>query len=508
MRRRVLERALQRRVADQQLRVGLLAERDVLGLGQQHLRQHDRRRALRRDRDRPHLLERLLRDELDRVDRALRADAEPRQDPQPVGVPRPLDRRDRREVELAGDEPPVELGRDAGDLLDLVLEPVEDRRHVHVRDAAQADHDARCTTRWVRVSSSSRWSSPFRRRPRPPRVVERDLARLVERAGRGDADERAVERAAGERRADDLVLARGEDQRQRRRALAQVDAGDLAGLDRLARAVEDVVGDLERDPEREPERARAAAELGTPPRRASRSSARSARGTPRPSCRGRAPGGAASPRRGRGRATRRRAPTRPARRRSRRARRTRARRGSRRSPARPRARTPTTRTRGRGGTRRRRSGRRGRASPCGRARRRRRPRPTAARPAARRRRRAAGAAACRRRESASRETDATSPPCERTVSCSRSSSSSRYGRRPGVSRIVASALTRPCPMCSATIPPANVRYWTSSSPDSRISAASSSGPGKRRTLAGRYVYASPPFSPLPSSGTIRSNQTR
>src|SRR5581483_415123 len=38
----------------------------------------------------------------------------------------------------------------------------------------------------------------------------------------------------------------------RRRALAQVRARDLAGVLRLARAVEDVVRDLERDPEREP----------------------------------------------------------------------------------------------------------------------------------------------------------------------------------------------------------------------------------------------------------------
>ena len=38
VRRRVLERRLQRRVADQQLRLGLLAERHVLGVRQQHLR--------------------------------------------------------------------------------------------------------------------------------------------------------------------------------------------------------------------------------------------------------------------------------------------------------------------------------------------------------------------------------------------------------------------------------------------------------------------------------------
>ena len=130
----------QRRVADQQLRVGLLAERHVLRVRQQHLRQHDRGRALGRDRDGADPLERHRRDELDRVDRALGRDAEPRQEPQPVGVPRPLDRRDRRHVDLAGEQRPRELGRDAGDLLDLGVEPVEDRRHVHVRDAAEPHH--------------------------------------------------------------------------------------------------------------------------------------------------------------------------------------------------------------------------------------------------------------------------------------------------------------------------------------------------------------------------------
>src|SRR6185312_11869913 len=88
-------------------------------------------------------------------------------------------------------------------------------------------------------------------------VVEGELAGRLERAGLGDADERAVERPAGERAPDALVLAGGQDQRQRRRSLAQVGAGNLAGLDRLSRAVEDVVGDLEGDPEREPELAEA-----------------------------------------------------------------------------------------------------------------------------------------------------------------------------------------------------------------------------------------------------------
>src|SRR5205823_13047904 len=43
------------------------------------------------------------------------------------------------------------------------------------------------------------------------------------------------------------------------------------------------------------------------------------------------------------------------------------------------------------------------------------------------------------------------------------------------------------PVCSATMPPANVLYVTCSKPASRIRPASSSGPGKRRTLAGRYA---------------------
>ena len=46
-----------------------------------------------------------------------------------------------------------------------------------------------------------------------------------------------------------------------------------------------------------------------------------------------------------------------------------------------------------------------------------------------------------------------------------------------------------------------------SNPVSSISAARSSAPGKRRTLAGRYVYALPPGSTRPRSGTIRSNQS-
>ena len=95
---------------------------------------------------RAHLLEGLSRDELDRVDGALGGDAEARQQAQAVGVARVLDRGDRRQVELAGEQARVEVGRHALHLVDLGLEPVEDRRHVHIGDAAEADHDSRFTT--------------------------------------------------------------------------------------------------------------------------------------------------------------------------------------------------------------------------------------------------------------------------------------------------------------------------------------------------------------------------
>ena len=198
MRRRVLEGALQRGVADQQRRVGLLAERHVVGLGEQHLRQHDRGRALRRDRHAAHLLERLARDELDRVDGALGGDAEPRQQAQAVGVARVLDRGDRREVELAVQQPRVQLGRHALHLLHLGLEPVEDRRHVHVGDAAEADHDSRSTTASVRASSSSRrrWPSRQARAAARTRARPRASGRARRSRRRGSARRRAGRRRA------------------------------------------------------------------------------------------------------------------------------------------------------------------------------------------------------------------------------------------------------------------------------------------------------------------------
>ena len=80
-------------------------------------------------------------------------------------------------------------------------------------------------------------------------VVEGHLARSIERTGRGDANEGALQRPARERSAHDRVLPRGEEKRQRRRAVPEVRARHLARLDRLAAAVEDVVRDLERDAE-------------------------------------------------------------------------------------------------------------------------------------------------------------------------------------------------------------------------------------------------------------------
>src|SRR5207253_10600896 len=65
-----------------------------------------------------------------------------------------------------------------------------------------------------------------------------------------------------------------------------------------------------------------------------------------------------------------------------------------------------------------------------------------------------------------------------------------------------------CPTCKATIPPARKRNETSSKPARPSIAASSSGPGKRLTLAGRYVYAEPPGRSFPASGISASNQSR
>src|SRR4051795_4878821 len=80
-------------------------------------------------------------------------------------------------------------------------------------------------------------------------VVEGRVTRLFERARRGAAPERTVEWAAFECCTHRRVFTRREEQRHRRRALAQIGAGNLARLLRLTGAVEDVVRDLERDTE-------------------------------------------------------------------------------------------------------------------------------------------------------------------------------------------------------------------------------------------------------------------
>ena len=163
--------------------------------------------------------------------------------------------------------------------LDLLADRLERRGAVE-----DGHYAVLSTTASVIASSSSRAATPSRHDPRLLRVLAGDLVRLLDRAAGGDAQHRAVERAAGQRAADDLVLARGQQERQRRDSLTEVGAGDLPRLDGLARAVEAVVDDLERDAEREAERAELGDgrfRAGRPPRRASPSSACSARGTPR-----------------------------------------------------------------------------------------------------------------------------------------------------------------------------------------------------------------------------------
>ena len=88
---------------------------------------------------------------------------------------------------------------------------------------------------------------------RAPSIRMRDLATLLECARRGDAKQDAVDhRPAREHLSNRIVAPRREQQRQRRRALSKIGAADLSSLERDARAVEDVVRDLERDSECQP----------------------------------------------------------------------------------------------------------------------------------------------------------------------------------------------------------------------------------------------------------------
>ena len=80
VRRRILEGALQRGVADEQRGVGLFLEGEDLGVREQHPREHDGGGALGRDGDRPHATEGHAAHELDRVDGSLGRDAQPRQE--------------------------------------------------------------------------------------------------------------------------------------------------------------------------------------------------------------------------------------------------------------------------------------------------------------------------------------------------------------------------------------------------------------------------------------------
>ncbi len=157
MGRRVLERAAERRVADEERRVRVQPERDDLGTREQDADEDDARRALRGDCDRANLPERKPRHELNRVDGALGGDAEAREDPQPFGVARVVDRRDGGEIDVALEKHSRELRGHALDLLHVGLEPVEDGRHVHVRDAAEPDGHAL-------FPAAARLASPSHRR--------------------------------------------------------------------------------------------------------------------------------------------------------------------------------------------------------------------------------------------------------------------------------------------------------------------------------------------------------
>ena len=136
-------------------------------------------------------------------------------------------------------------------------------------------------------------------------------------------------------------------------------------------------------------------------------------------------------------------------------------------------------------------------------------RPAARRPAARSGRRAAAAAACRRRRAPRRPPrrrgrDAPRPPA-RAAPRARS----RYASSPGVSRIVASVRHSAVPMCRATIPPAEQPVLDVAEPrrpqqPGELVRAREAPHARGQVRVGRAARAAP----CPSSGTIRSNQSR
>ena len=380
-------------------------------------------------------------------------------------------------------------------------------------------HLSRSTTACVRASSSSRCSSPSRHARALASVVEceppgsgrarrsRQPARARRRAGRPRAPARTTSSCCAASSSGIVGV-------PSRRSVPAIFPVSIV----CAGAVEDVVGDLEGDAEREA----VGAERGRRPSRrhaASNSfpvlSAQRSRYASTVVS-GRASASAASPRRGRGRASRRARTSRPLpRRRSRRAPRTRGRRGSRRS----RRAASGPKTDHAAGLPRRKWAPSIRSSwtsvaMCT---------SSTATPAAIDGSRPTGA---RERQSSGRRrlppaASASSPTARDEArmrvpprGASRSSTPSRYASRPGVSRIASivaasrSSLTG-LPECNATIPAASSRNRTFvEAVRARAASASASGRGNRRTLAGRYVYAEPPGSTLPSSGTTRSNQSR
>src|SRR4051812_2176391 len=346
-------------------------------------------------------------------------------------------------------------------------------------------------------------------RPGLPSVVERYPASFVEGAGRRDAQERSVHGSAGERRANDGVLLCGEEERQGRRPVSEIGAGDLPGLDRGAGAVEDVIGDLEGDAQREAVRAGAAAE----PTRRLEQLPRLERAALEICLDGR------------GRVARLRPLQRLAPRETERRVREDLDRGGipRRAQLREGAGEEVVAGRASGGRAVDRPGGGLAAAEVGAVDEvvvdERRHVDELDCNACSQRRLCAG----RRREEDERGTQPLATCGERLVAdrCNQAGMRRDRAREPLLERIeiaveprrgpdVRERRTRheaASPTWSATIPPAKRRNSTPSKPHAPSSAASSSGPGKWRTLAGRYVYAAPPGRTRPSSGTMRSNQS-
>ncbi len=152
MRRRIGEGRVQRRVADHAgARRPPRPRARISAWGTSTLHEHDRRRRVARHGDRAHRGQRQLRDELHRLDGAVRADAERRQQDVALGVGRVLDARDVGDVELPRREQAVELGRHGHHLAHLVRVEVArerplDREGVDVRDAAESQHQSKRRT--------------------------------------------------------------------------------------------------------------------------------------------------------------------------------------------------------------------------------------------------------------------------------------------------------------------------------------------------------------------------